>query len=287
MLHFIRRRIVPAAALLGILFIGGCDTTDAISKYCATSITTVSSVTTILSDMGPSCLREVNAAKYAPFTLPVTSDPNCNDVSNQQDAAIAAAKLLSEYISALNSLSTVGTSTPSTDAGTLATNAAAIPGATSDQKTAISALAQDLTKGLLVAYQSKKITEDIPKAQDHIDKITDALINVIQENYSKQLLGSESEKVTAGYNDFLGTLPQNQVPEAKLILDERWQANQQSIQSKQAAATSAIAALKTMRTGFDTLATNAPKMKLKDIAGMLEPYATELQALIPQMQKAF
>ena len=166
-------------AFLVLTFVG-CNTPDTVSTFCSTAVTTISSVTNVLADQGPSCLREVNdnTSVLGSFNPPVTSDPNCALVTTQADASIAAAKLLSEYFITLNSLATVGVSTASSDASTLATKAAAIPGATADQKTAISSMAQGLTAGVMSAYQYRKLADDLPKAQKNVGDIVAALISV-------------------------------------------------------------------------------------------------------------
>lgn len=272
---------------MSLLFIfTGCNTPDTISKFCASAVTTISSATNVLADQGPSCLREVNdnTSMLGSFNPPVTSDPNCALVTTQANASIAAAKLLSEYFSTLNSLATVGVSTPSSDAGTLAANAAGIPGATANQKTAISSMAQDLTTGIMSAYQYRKLADDLPKAKTNVDDIVAALISVIQANYLDQLLNDEEKKLANPYKTFLS---QHDSPEARLSLDQRWQADEQTLQARRASAQSAITALQTLQKGFDQLADNANKVKAQEVPSLLAPYVSQLQALIPQIQKAF
>jgi len=286
MLRFgIRRGLAPIAVCL--LFIStGCNTPDTVSSFCSSAVTAISSTTTVLADLGPSCLRAVNDNTYAlgSFTPPIGSDPGCAAIGTQADASIAAAELLSEYFSTLNSLATVGVSTASTDAGTLATNAAAIPGATADQKAAISSLAQDLTAGIMSAYQYRKLAEDLPKARKNVDNIVTALVAVLQNNYLDQLLKDEEAKSANPYKTFLS---QHNSPEAILSLDQRWQSDRQALQAKRTSAQCAISALQTLQAGFDQLADHATKIKAEEVPGLLTPYANQLQALIPQIRKAF
>ncbi len=276
--------LLTAAALL--FTSAGCNTPDTVSTFCSAAVTTLSSTTNVLADLGSSCLREVNDNTYSlgSFHLPVTSDPNCNAITIQANASTAAAKLLSEYFSTLNSLATVGTSTPSTDAGTLAGNATTVAGLTADQKTAMTSLAQDLTTGIMSAYQYRKLAEDVPKAKTNVDDIVAALISVIQANYIDQLLKDEESKLANPYKAFLS---QHSSPEAELLLDQRWQADEQALQARRASAQSAIAALQTLQKGFDQLADNATKVKAKEVPGLLAPYVSQLQILIPQIQKAY
>jgi hypothetical protein len=272
---------------MSLLFIfTGCNAPDTVSKFCASAVTTISSTTNVLADQGPSCLREVNdnTSVLGSFNPRVTSDPNCALVATQASASISAAKLLSEYFSTLNSLATVGVSTPSSDAGTLAASAAGIPGATANQKTAISSMAQELTTGIMSVYQYRQLADDLPKAKTNVDDIVAALISVIQANYLDQLLNDEEKKLANPYKTFLS---QHDSPEARLSLDQRWQADEQTLQARRASAQSAITALQTLQKGFDQLADNANKVKAQEVSSLLAPYVSQLQALIPQIQKAF
>jgi hypothetical protein len=279
------RGITPIVAILLFLSVG-CDTPDTVSKFCSSSVTAISSTTSVLADLGPSCLREVNDNTYTlgSFQLPAASDPSCDAITAQANATIAAAKLLSEYFSTLNSLATVGTSAASTDAGTLATDATTDAGLTANQKTAITSLAQDLTTGIISAYQYRKLAEDLPKAKQNVDNIVAALISIIQTNYLNQLLNDEEKKLANPYKMFLS---RHNSPEATLSLDQQWQADEQTLQTRRASAKSAVAALQTLQKGFDQLADNASKVKAEEVPGLLAPYVSQLQTLIPQIQKAF
>lgn len=284
--HGIRCRLMLVAASFSLLTFTGCNTPATVSTFCSSAVTTISSATNVLADQGPSCLREVddNTSVFGSFNPPITSDSSCNLVTAQANASIAAAKLLSEYFSTLNSLATVGVSTTSSDAGTLAGEAAAIPGATIDQKTAISSMAQYLTTGVMGVYQYRKIAKDLPQARKNVDDIVAALISVIQTNYVGQLLNDEEQKLGNPYKPFVS---QHNSPETILALEQRWEADEQTLQARRSSAQSAIAALQTLRNGFDQLAANATKVKAKEVPTLLAPYVSELQTLIPQIQKAF
>jgi hypothetical protein len=151
-------RVQPASAVHTVaLFFStaGCDTPDAVSKFCSSAVTTLSSTATVFADLEGSCLREVNTTHdIGTFTRPVTSDPNCTAVKTQATAAESAAKLLSEYFSTINSLATVGTAKTSADAGTLVSNTAGAFQARSAEKTALDSIAQDLTSGVMERLSS-------------------------------------------------------------------------------------------------------------------------------------
>jgi hypothetical protein len=281
-------RVQPAPLVLAaglFCFTAGCDTPDAASKFCRSAVTTLSSTATVLADLERSCLREVNTTHdIGTFTLPTTSDPNCTAVKTQATAAESATILLSEYFSTINSLATVGTAKTSADAGTLVSNTAGAFQAGSAEKTALDSIAQDLTSGIMSAYQARKLARDLPKASTDVATIINGLVKIIQTNYLDQALKDEEKKLANPYKDFL--LNHNS-PEAMLILDQRWQADEQILQARRASAQSAIMALQALSKGFADLASSAHSLKAKELPSLLDPYVTQLQTLIPQIQKAF
>jgi hypothetical protein len=278
-------RALPIICALSILFVAGCDTPDSVSQFCSSAVTTLSSVTSVLADLEGSCLREVNTTHdLGTFTLPATSDPNCATVGTQAAAAQSAAKLLSEYFNTINSLASVGTAKASTDASALATNAAGAFDAGSAAKTAIGAIAQDLTSGVMTVYQSRKLAQDLPKASNDVSAIIDALVKIIQNNYIAQELADEEKKLPNPYKAYLSG---HNSPELAISLEQKWQADEQALQGRRAAAQSAITALQAVSKGFSDLANNANHLKAKEIPGLLDPYVSQIQSLIPEIQKAF
>jgi hypothetical protein len=282
------RCALASSVLLTTLCAVGCDTPETVSKYCDSSVQTLTAVTTVLSDMAPSCLREVNQESWVlgSFKPPATSDASCEAIEKQQTAAVAAAKLLAEYFGALDSLSAYGYVAPSKDAKALADAAAGIADLSTTQTGAIDSLAQGLTKGIVSGYQFRKLATDIPKAQHDVDSLVDALLAIVQQNYVNQLLRAEEKKSANPYKEFLNKYSPPP-PEVVLALDQRWKADEQAISAKRASALCAVSSLKTMRDGIDSLAANATTLKRKEVAGLLAPYASDLQSLVPQIQKAY
>jgi hypothetical protein len=71
------------------------------------------------------------------------------------------------------------------------------------------------------------------------------------------------------------------------MLDTRWQSDEQAIESKRAAARSLVTSLNALSKGFADLAAKSRTLKGKEVPGLLAPYTTQMQTLIPQVQKAF
>jgi hypothetical protein len=213
----------------------------------------------------------------------VDSDPGCTAIADKTAGAEAAAQILSEYFSAINALASFGTAKAGTEAQTLLSKTGAAVGASSDAQTALGSIAQFLVSTATAAYQEKQLSKDLPAASKNISAVIDALIVIIQDDYLKRGLASEESKLAIRYKAF-GT---NASPEVKLMLDDRWHTDEQAIAAKRASAQNLISALKTLSKGTSDLAANSQHLKAKELPGILEPYVTQLQTLIPQIQKGF
>jgi len=261
-----------------------CTTPDAVSKFCGSAATTLTSAIPVFDDMKLSCLREVNSRnEFGTFKPPVQSDPNCTAIGNQAAGAAAAAKILSDYFSAINSLASFGTAKAGTDAQNLLSKTGAAVGASSAAQTALGSIAQFLVSAATSGYQQKQLEKDLAKVSGNISAVASALITIIQDDYIGRILKSEEEKLGDRYKEFA----KNASPEVKLLLDDRWHADELALEAKRASAQSLVTALQTLSKGFADLAANAHQLKAKEIPGLLGPYVTQLQTLIPQIQKAF
>ena len=269
----------------------GCTTTDAISNFCGSAATTLASSSPVFNDMQGSCMRAVDSREPIGAYKTAAADPKlaesvarCNDIGKQGDGAKAAAAILGDYFSAIDALASFGTAKLGTDAGTLAKNTSAAFGATSPAQTAIQSIASDLTTLLESGYQLKKLEGDLEKVSNNINAVSDGLVSVIQSNYIDQLLADEENKVAVRYREFYQAgFP----PEAKVMLEDRWRADEAAIQAKRASGLNLISALRALSKGFSDLAQNAHQLKAKELPGLLGPYVTQIQSLIPQIQKAF
>jgi len=117
----------------------------------------------------------------------------------------------------------------------------------------------------------------------NISAVVNALITIVQDDYIGRQLASEEQKLADRYLEFA----KDKSPEVKLLLDDRWHADEQALAAKRASAQSLITALQALSKGFADLAANAHQLKAKEIPGLLGPYVTQLQTLIPQIQKGF
>jgi hypothetical protein len=262
-----------------------CTTPDAVSKFCGSAVTTLTSASLVFDDMKLSCLREIDSRnEFGTFKPPVESDPNCTAIGDKAAGAVAAAKILSDYFSAINSLASFGTAKAGTDAQNLLTKTGAAVGTNPAAQKALGSIAQFLGSAATSAYQRKQLEKDLTAVSQNISDVVNALITIVKDDYIDRQLGSEEQKLAVRYREFA---KDNKSPEVKLLLDTRWHADEQALAAKRASAQSLVTALQALSKGFADLAANAHHLRAKEVPGLLGPYATQLQALIPQIQKGF
>jgi len=279
-----RAPIISVLVVLLELWLVSCATPDAVSKFCGSATSTLAAAAPIFDDMKQSCLREVNSRnEFATFTPPIQNEGNCSLIGDQAKSAAAAAKILSEYFTAINSVASFGTSKAGTDAQKLLSEATALGGANSATQTALGSIAQFLVSAATSGYRQIQLEKDLSKASGDVPIVVTALVTIVRDDYIGRQLLSEEQKLSDQYREFA----RNKSPELTLMLDGRWHADEQGIAARRASAQNLVIALETLSKGFTDLATNSHHLKAKELAGLLEPYAAQLQTLVPQIQKAF
>lgn len=278
-LHHNVRFVVVLALLLT-----SCTSPDAISKFCGSANATLQSANAVFDDMEQSCLREVNSrAAFGTFGPPVSSDPSCTAIGNQALGAKAAAEILSDYFSAINSLALFGTAKEASDAQNLVSKTAAAVGGNPKAQTALGAIAQFLTSAATSGYKEKQLDKDLATVSGNITNVVGALTSIVQDEYINRQLASEEQKLADQYREFA----KGKSPQVILLLDDRWHVDEQALAAKRASAQGLVVALQALSKGFQTLSANTHQLKAKEVPALLDPYVTQLQALIPQIQKAF
>ncbi|MGI4829724.1 MAG: hypothetical protein ACRYFU_16240 [Janthinobacterium lividum] len=275
-------RLVLAATIL--LISSGCNTPDAVSKFCGSANTTLAAAIPVFKDLPASCLREVNLQKGIGAFEAVQTDPSCDLIAKQAEGAVAATKILSDYFSALNSLATFGTAKVGSDASSLLSKTEAAVGAGSAAQTALGSMAGFLATAATGAYQQRALNKDLTVVSKNIGDVVDALVTIVQNNYIDQALTAENQKLGTRYKEFALT---STSAEVLLNLDDRWHVDERSVDAKRASAETLISALQAIKNGTADLAANAHSVKAKELPGLLNPYITQIQMLIPQIQKGF
>ncbi len=267
-----------------VLSLSGCTTPAAVSQFCASASATLAASQPVFEDLKQSCLREVNSrVEFGSFTRPLEDDAACTAIGKQSEGAAAAAKILADYFRAINSLASFGTAKAGSDAESLLTKTSGAVGASSAAQTALGSIAKFLVTAATSGYQQRALAKDLPQVSRNISDVTAALVTIVQNDYSGQLLKSEEQKLTIRYKDFA----RGKSPDVVLMLDARWQVEEQAIAQRRASARSLVTGLQALSKGFAELAANSRSLKGAEVPGLLAPYVSQLETLIPQIQKAF
>lgn len=283
-----RPHLLAAAAIAGglTLSLAGCATPDAVARFSSAAVATLTSATPVFEDMKQSCLREVNSRqKLGTFRLPSEDSAGCNELGAQAEGAKAAALVVAEYFGAINSLASFGTAKAGGDAGDLVTRTSAAVGAGSPAQTALGSLAKVLVSAATAGYQTKSLEKDLTKVSGNVPPVVDALVKIIRDDYVGRVLAEEEKKLATRYRE-LAQVP-GATAEVLLLLDDRWRADEKALQAKRASAQSLTVALESMSKGFSALAASSHQLNAKEVPGLLGPYVTQIQTLIPQIQSAF
>jgi hypothetical protein len=272
--------------VLGLtLLFASCTSPDEVSKFSKASVTTLNSAIPVIADFKMSCLREVNSrteiGEFVPFKQ---EGGNCDEIGVQMKGAVAATKLLAEYFSAIDSLASFGTTTVSSDAQQLAEQTSGAFGAGSDAKKAVGSIASFLTNAALSEYKRKQLEQDLNAVSGNISAVTNALVKIVNAQYLNRLLIDEENKKAFRYLEFKKAANSSEVT---LSLDDKWQADLKTFESRRASALSLVSALGAMSDGVSALAQNSHSLTAKELSGLIAPYTAQLQVLIPQIQKAF
>ncbi len=237
----------PAFVLTSAILIcsaTGCDTPDAVTQFCASSTSTLTSAIPIFRDLQASCLREVNLLKGIGTFVMARSDPGCDAIGVQAKGAVAAAQMLTAYFTAINSIATFGTATIASDASDLVSATGSALGAGSAAQTAIGSIATFLTTALTTHYQQRALSKDLARVSKNIGDITDGLVQIVRVNYIDQELETEEEKLASRYREFA----QQQTNGAVILeLDDRWHEDVQKIATRKASAEALIISLHTIK----------------------------------------
>jgi hypothetical protein len=272
--------------VLGLtLLFASCTSSDEVSKFSRASVTTLNSAIPVFADFKMSCLREVNSTveigKFVPFKQ---DDLDCDEIGDQMNGAVAATKLLAEYFSAIDSLASFGTTTVSSNAQQLAQQSSGALGAGSDAQKAVGSIANFLTNAAVSGYKQKQLEKDLNAVSGNISAVTNALVELVNKRYLNRLLIDEEKKTATRYQGYMKTA---RSPEVTLSLDDKWQTDLKTFESKRASARSLVAALGAISDGVSALAQKSRSLTAKEVPGLIAPYTAQLQVLIPQVQKAF
>jgi hypothetical protein len=148
----------------------------------------------------------------------------------------------------------------------------------------VGSIASFLTNAALSGYRQKQLEKDLNAVSGKITAVTNALVKIVNEQYLNRLLIDEEKKTGFRFREFKNAARSSEVT---LSLDDKWQADLKTFESRRASARSLVAALGAMSDGVSALAQKSHSLTTKEVPGLIAPYTAQLQPLIPQIQKAF
>lgn len=284
----VRRRI--GISLLGAVtaVVVACNTPDAVAQFCSAAVATLGAGSSIFRDMKGSCLREVNSRSSLASFAVAKEDPDCAEIGKQANAAIAASQVVADYFAAVNALASFDSGKVGTSASDLVDKASGIAKVGTNTKNALEALSKFLATALTSGYQRRQLARDLPQTSQSAIVVLDALSAIVRDDYVEGLLTSEQQKLGDQYKEFVLT-KQTIAPlsvEAQLALYDRWRSDQDTILARRTTAEKFVTALQSISKGLSSLAANADRITAKELIALLKPYASQLETLIPAIQKA-
>jgi hypothetical protein len=268
-----------------VVSLSSCNTPEAVTKFCTSSMVTLKSGGAIFDDMKASCIRETETRNpFGTFPVTDTAPPACEAIGKQAEGLEAVSRLLVKYFTALNDLASFGTSKSGDAAADLAAKVTAQAKLSAAPQKAVASIAGFLTRSAASGYQQKQLANDIVKVHDDIRIALDGLGEAVGVVYL-HLLQDEQRKTAVRYREFL--LQNADAPEAFLLLDSRWQTDRANFAAKEKAVQSFRTALAIVAKGDDDLAAHAKSLTSKELPSLLGGYSAHLDSLTPAIQKAF
>lgn len=271
-----------------------CTSPQAVATFAGSADKALEEGPAIFSDLHQSCLRRyADIQPITPSFMPgaMTADgsaaissepPVCARFGSQGEALGKASGILSAYFRAVQQLAAFNSSTVSSASEQTAENAASAASLNSTQVADIGKLAGLVTQIFTAHYQRSRLLEYLREADSSISSVTEGLETIASQDY-EGLLEEERRAVTRRYQDNADV----QNTALVLLLNRAYADDMADLNRREAAAKAYVKALQQIRAGHNMLAKNAGHLNAKDLSIALEPYTSELQTLLPALQKGF
>jgi hypothetical protein len=309
-----RFRLAGIGALLGVaLFEWACGSSSkAVSKFAASAVVSLEQGAAIFQDMQDSCVRTKEAQRRIDEFVAFDADARqtCK-TSVHQDQLGEASKVLTDYFSTLGELASAGASAAAMNAmqedksgaaGSKTSAAGSKAGATAVAahetaggidfdalQTASSALANLVASGVTNGVKERKLEGALGQANESVARITQALGNVVQNDYIDLLLVDERNKQAIRFQKYA----ENRTPPASLSdllnLNMQWAQVTAAIEARRSSARAYVLALRKVRDGHAALLAQVKMHKTsdKDLEPVISTYWLALADLGPKIAKGF
>ena len=287
---YIRLRLLVVFLLPFVFPLNGCVSTSAVAEFAAVSKVAAEKFPEVAADFKASCKRRsryesLRHSVYDLSTIQKYSDRQCADFKALEPYLIAANKVLMEYMETMGRLASDDVVTFDKNLNDLAANLNAVGNIEQSQINAVNGIIKVISRAAADGWRRKKLAEVIGNTNDDVHILIAALKIIVGSDY-KQLLSNEE----LGMKDYyLGSIKdfKKQDPLTVVLVHERWDEAEDSLQAKRAGADAYVQILEKIARGHQRLYDNRNKLNSKETKIMVLGYAKELGPLVKDLRKAF
>jgi hypothetical protein len=253
----------------------GCVTPDAVREFAAVSKEAARRYPPVVRDLNGSCVRRT----LAETPLGSLADgreaarAQCTPFVELQKPLLAAGKALTAYLAALADLAKGDRPSSDEDIKSLTGNLQKAGSFGEPQVKAVNGIASFVVRAATTHYQRKQLAEDIKAADADIGVLTDALSDIVQNEYGRLLTG-ERDALLARYRQAAAG---ESSKTALLLLEERWADELSRIDERRNSAAAYAKVLTKIRAGHHALAESAGNFEAKDLIPVLKSNAEAIK----------
>ena len=273
-----------------LLFINGCVSHKAIQEFAQTSATATNRLPVIATDLSESCTRQkqylaIRGGDFDPLQLRQQADSQCLDFKSSETSFIAANKVLVEYLKTLGKLAGGEIIAYDKNLDKLAGNLTETKLLSKEKVNTVNEIMKFLANASSDKWRRKQAGKAIVEVNPDIQGLLSTLSTLITGDYFQLL---ESEELAAK-NLYLGTIKDNRKkePVTVILLQQQWDRDYKTLQSRKKMATTYGAILTTIAQGHQLLADRQNTLNKKAVQKEIMDYTAKIAPLIAETNDTF
>jgi hypothetical protein len=287
-----RHRALGPSILVPALLLQSCTSPQAVASFSGNAEKTVAGGIALFADIHGSCVRRHTAVgplrpNFFPAGLLAASTgsppefPQCAAFASQGEALAKASEVLSAYFHTMQQLASFNSTTVSGPGEQAASSIALASGLNYTQADSVSKLASLLTEAFTERYRQRDLVKVLSQADSSVAALTRAFEEIVVKDY-EGLLREEQQTLAAEYQ----AVADVKAPATILLLNRAYADDLNDLNRRKGAAEAYVQALRQVRDGHHTLATNARRgFSGKELAAALQPYTDKLEGLLPTFDR--
>lgn len=268
--------------------LGACVRPAAVGSYARAAGKTAAEFPALAADMHASCLRleGYRESRQGDGWLdPADLVPRCAEREKAVKRTVTVERVLASYFTALAGLADDKVTSYDRSIGELAGSLEDDARLDGKQVRAVADLAAFAASVATDGYRRSKLTHVIAIQNANVATVIDALTEIVGTDYAS-ILGLEEAGMNSFYRSALTEAAAGEPLAAILVRDTR-DARAAVLGEKRQALAAYVRALATMKAGHQRLYESRSHLDAKALVGELAGYATQLEAMIPALHKAF